>query len=106
MVSENLSKLNLSAANSSKYGLYRVSESDVRLDVKAMGWDCIWVVPWESTHSNRCVKTPANPSLHPSVVTVNDEPLYLGPLSTGELVSAILRVTNALSCSEDHWFCS
>ena len=53
MVSENLSKLNLSAANSSKYGLYRVSESDVRLDAKAMGWDHIWVVPRESTHLNR-----------------------------------------------------
>ena len=82
-------------------GLYFSSVVDVHLDKKPMGWDVVFSVPFGRTVVNLCVSIPTKPYLHPSVVqvTMKGVPSYLGPFSTGSLISATFSRRNAKSCS-------
>ena len=53
-MSENLSKVNLSPANSNKKGLYFSSVLDVCFDVNTIGWSFVTVLPLVSTVVNFC----------------------------------------------------
>ena len=85
MTSKNLSKLCFSAVNSRIHGWYLVFTSDVRLDANPIGCIFVRAFPQLSIQSKCCDKTPANPSLGPSVVMMNSDPLYFGPLITGDM---------------------
>src|ERR1700733_1184354 len=102
MRSENLSRENFSAANSSRYGLYFSSDSDVRLLLNATRWMCVTSLPLGRTTVCLCESMPTKPYLQPFVVTTKGVPSNFGPLSTGSLVSAIFSPRNAFSCSSFH----
>jgi len=71
------SNANLSAANSSRYGLYLSSVGDVHLDAKPTGCILTLVSLDSSCVVNRCDKTAPNPSLQPSLVMINEVPSNL-----------------------------
>ena len=102
VISENLSKLYFRAVNLRRYGWYLVSASDVHLDANLIGCVFVWVFPQLSVQSKHCDKMPANPSLQPSVVMMNGDPSYFGPLTTRALVSAVFNTMNAFACIDDH----
>jgi hypothetical protein len=95
MMSQNLSRECFNAANSRMKGLYFSSASDVRLDENVMGWIVVFSVPFGKIVVNFCVSILANPYLHPSVVTMNGVPSYLGPFKIGSQVSATFSLRNA-----------
>ena len=99
MISENLSKANFSAVNSSRKGLYFSSDGNVRLDAKAIG--CRWVTsfPPGSVVLILCDNTPAKVSLLLSVVKINGVPSYLGAERTSSEMSHALRAMNVFVCS-------
>ena len=68
-MSQNLSRLYLSAANSRMNGLYFSSAVDVRFETNPTGCNLDVSFPLGSTVVCFCVNMPAKPYLHPSVVT-------------------------------------
>ena len=82
-MSENLSKANFSAANSGRKGLYFSSDAEVLFDANAMGCRRLTSFPPGSVVVISCASTPANASLHPSVVSMNRVPSYHGAESIG-----------------------
>ena len=91
----NLSRECLRAANSRMKGLYFSYVVDVCFDENPLGWIAIFSVPMGRTMINFCVSIPANPYLHPSVVTMNGVASYFGLLSTGSLINATFSLRNA-----------
>jgi hypothetical protein len=102
MRSENLSNENFSAANSSKYGLYFSSVSDVHLLLNATGYMCVVSFPFGEIVVCFCDNMPAKPYLQPSVVTIKGVPSNFGPFRTGSLVKATFSPKKAFSCSSFH----
>src|SRR5271168_1187714 len=92
VVSENLSSMNFSAANSKRKGLYFSSVFDVLLDAEPIGWHFRTTLPLGSVYSNLWDNTAPNASWDPSVVTMKGVPSHLGPHSTGFVVISALRL--------------
>src|ERR1700678_1513030 len=99
MISLNLSKQCLSAANSRMKGLYFSSVGDICLDEKPMGGTVVLVVPLGRSEVKVWERIPAKQYLHPSVLMMNGVSSFFGPFSTGSLVSATFSRRNAWSCS-------
>jgi hypothetical protein len=95
IVSENLSKVNLRVANSSRNGLYLASVENVYLDTNAIGWSLCVTVPSAFVHGNLCTSTPINTFLYLSIVITNSVPSHLGLQSTSFNIIVILRSRKA-----------
>ena len=99
MISENLSKANFSAANSSRKGLYFSSDGDIYLDAKAIGCRQVTSFPPGSVSLILCDNMPAKASLLLSVVKMNGILSYLGAERTSSAMSHALRSMNVFVCS-------
>ena len=99
MMSENLSKANLRAANSSRKGLYFISVAEVLLEAKVMGCSRDTTFPPGRLVVTLCDNTPAKESVDPSVVKMKGVPSYCGAESTGSEISWALSVKKVLVCS-------
>ena len=86
IISANLSKVNFSAANSRRNGLYFSSIFEVLFDANAMGCSFSTTFPLGNVTLHFCDNTAAKPDLHLSEVTMNGVPSKRGFCSTGSCV--------------------